>query len=252
MLKKIIFLFSSSILFVACKKKVEPDPAPVDNYLSVTVQPTYLYDGSQNVLLDSLYTTPEGYKVKFTDIKFYVTKLKNGNVNLLEAALLDFRGTGNLLFRTKADYTKFSALEGFIGVDSLLNHSDPSAFPNESPLNISNAGPMHWGWNPGYIFLNIEGKVDTIPDGIANLDHSFSFHIGTDLYRRDFYFTNLNWQYVSATERLLALKLDLWKFLHNPISPIDLKTEFLTHTASGQQALTEKVISNFQQSFMPY
>ena len=252
MLKKIIILFSFSILFVACKKKVEPDPVPVDNYLSVTVQPTYLYDGSQNALLDSLYTTPEGYKVKFTDIKFYVTKLKNGNLNLIESALLDFRGTGNLLFRTKADYTKFSALEGFIGVDSVLNHSDPSAFPNESPLNISNAGPMHWGWNPGYIFMNIEGKVDTIPDGINNLDHSFSFHIGTDLYRRDIYFTNLNWQFVSATERVLALKLDLWKLLHNPISSIDLKSEFLTHTASGQQPLTEKVISNFQQSLQPY
>ena len=252
MLKIIIVLFSSSILFVACKKKVEPEPTPVDNYVKVTVQPTYLFDGSQNVLLDSSYTTPEGYKVKFTDIKFFVTKLKNGNLNLLEAASLDLRETGSLLFRTKADYTKFSALQGYIGVDSVLNHSDPSAFPNESPLNISNAGPMHWGWNPGYIFLNIEGKVDTIPDGIANLDHSFSFHIGTDLYRRDIYFTNLNWQVVSVTERLLALKLDLWKFLHNPISPIDLKTEFLTHTASGQQALTEKVTSNFQQSFMPY
>jgi hypothetical protein len=93
--------------------------------------------------------------------------------------------------------------------------------------------------------------VDTIADGINNLDHSFSFHIGTDLYRRDFYFTNLNWQYLSATERFLALKLDLWKFLHNPISPINLKSEFLTHTASGQQLLTEKVISNFQQSLMP-
>jgi hypothetical protein len=98
----------------------------------------------------------------------------------------------------------------------------------------------------------LEGKVDTIPDGVNNLDHSFSFHIGTDLYRRDFYFPTVTWQTVSPTEKVFPLKLDLWKFLHNPLGPIDLKTQFLTHTASGQQLLTEKVTSNFQQSLVAY
>jgi hypothetical protein len=84
------------------------------------------------------------------------------------------------------------------------------------------------------------------------LDHSFSFHIGTDLYRRDLYFPNVNWQSGATNEKVFAMKLDLWKFLHNPLSPIDLKTQFLTHTASGQQALTEKVTSNFQQALTSY
>ena len=251
MVKYSIGIFSVFILLLSCKKK-DPQPQPVDNYLKITVQPTYSNAGQQNVQLDSVYTTPEGYKVKFTDVKFYVTKLKNGNSNLLESAFFDFSETGLLLARTKGDFAKYSSLQGYIGVDSVLNHSDPSAFPNDSPLNISNAGPMHWGWNPGYIFINLEGKVDTIPDGVNNLDHSFSFHIGTDLYRRDFYFPTVNWQTVSATEKVFPLKLDLWKFLHNPLSTIDLKTEFLTHTASGQQALTVKVTTNFQQSLIAY
>ena len=237
-------------LVTSCKKDDVTPPAT--QYLQVDVIPTYANGGSMQMNLDSVYTTPEGYQVKFTDVKFYTSILRNGQSSLFQASLFDYRATGNFMLNTPGDFTKFSSLQGFIGVDSVLNHSDPSAFPNESPLNISNAGPMHWGWNPGYIFINIEGKVDTIPDGINNLDHSFSFHIGTDLYRRDIYFTNLNWQFKSATERLLALKLDLWKFLHNPISSIDLKSEFLTHTASGQQPLTEKVISNFQQSLQPY
>jgi hypothetical protein len=84
------------------------------------------------------------------------------------------------------------------------------------------------------------------------LDHSFSFHIGTDLYRRDLNFPTVNWQTVSATEKVFPLKLDLWKFLHNPLSSIDLKTEFLTHTGAGQQALTIKVTSNFQQALTAY
>lgn len=236
-------------LVTSCKKD---DVIPTaTQYLQIDILPTYANIGTMPMNLDSVYTTPEGYQVKFTDVKFYTSILKNESNSLLQAALYDLRETGVLMLRTPGDYAKFANLQGFIGVDSVLNHSDPSAFPNESPLNISNAGPMHWGWNPGYIFMNIEGKVDTIPDGINNLDHSFSFHIGTDLYRRDFSFTTLNWLKISESERKLNLKLDLWKFLHNSANSINLKTEFLTHTASGQQPLTEKVISNFQQSLMP-
>ena len=236
-------------LVTSCKKdEVAP---PSTQYLQIDILPTYANIGTMPMNLDSVYTTPEGYQVKFTDVKFYSSILKNETNSLLQAALYDLRETGVLMLRTPGDYAKFANLQGFIGVDSVLNHSDPSAFPNESPLNISNAGPMHWGWNPGYIFMNIEGKVDTIPDGINDLDHSFSFHIGTDLYRRDFSFTTLNWLKISESERKLNLKLDLWKFLHNSANSINLKTEFLTHTASGQQPLTEKVISNFQQSLMP-
>jgi hypothetical protein len=251
-MSKFFFYFLFLIIFIISCKKNDPEPQPVDNYLKITVQPTYMNNGAEHALLDSIYTTPEGYKVKFTDAKFYLTKIKNGNSNLLESAFFDFRETGLLLARIKGDYTQYSSLQGFIGVDSVLNHSDPSAFPNDSPLNISNAGPMHWGWNPGYIFINLEGKVDTIPDGVNNLDHSFSFHIGTDLYRRDLNFPTVNWQTVSATEKVFPLKLDLWKFLHNPLSSIDLKTEFLTHTGAGQQALTNKVTSNFQQALIAY
>ncbi|MFY7668105.1 MAG: MbnP family protein [Crocinitomicaceae bacterium] len=251
-MSKFFFYFLFLIIFIISCKKNDPEPQPVDNYLKITVQPTYMNNGAEHALLDSIYTTPEGYKVKFTDAKFYLTKIKNGNSNLLESAFFDFRETGLLLARIKGDYTQYSSLQGFIGVDSVLNHSDPSAFPNDSPLNISNAGPMHWGWNPGYIFINLEGKVDTIPDGVNNLDHSFSFHIGTDLYRRDLNFPTVNWQTVSATEKVFPLKLDLWKFLHNPLSSIDLKTEFLTHTGAGQQALTIKVTSNFQQALTAY
>ena len=154
-MSKFFFYFLFLIIIIISCKKNEPQPQPVENYLKITVQPTYMNNGTENALLDSIYTTPEGYKVKFTDAKFYLTKLKNGNSNLLESAFFDFRETGLLLARIKGDYAQYSSLQGFIGVDSVLNHSDPSAFPNDSPLNISNAGPMHWGWSSGYIFINL-------------------------------------------------------------------------------------------------
>jgi hypothetical protein len=125
---------------------------------------------------------------------------------------------------------------------------DPSAFPNDSPLNISNAGTMHWSWNTGYIFISIEGKTDTIPDATLNFNHSFSFHVGKDNFLETISFSNVNWQSISNNEHRLKLKLDLLSFLQNPNQPIDLKNEFLTHSGSGQQDLTLKVAQNFKQA----
>ena len=105
---------------------------------------------------------------------------------------------------------------------------------------------MHWGWNPGYIFINIEGKVDTIIDATNNLDLSFSFHVGTDPYLQSFDFTDVTWIDKGNKVWELPLKLDLAAFLANPLSPINLKNEHLTHTAAGQENLTQKVIQNFK------
>jgi hypothetical protein len=240
----IYFIFVVVILF-SCKKD-DPSPiTPTNNYLSITVDPNF---GNQPFYLDSVFTTPEGYKVKFTDLKFYTSALRNGTDTLSKAALFDFSSTGNLLTRLIGDYNKFTSLQGNIGVIQSLNHLDPSAFPNDSPLNISNAGTMHWGWNTGYIFISIEGKTDTIADATLNLNHSFSFHIGTDNFLETMSFSSVNWQSISNNEHRFRLKLDLLSFLQNPTQPINLKNEFLSHSGSGQEALALKVAQNFKQA----
>lgn len=245
--------FAILLALVPALWSCDPDkPTPVDpvsETVKVTITPTY---GSQTFWMDSIYTTTEGYKVKFTELICYFTLLKSPTANLIEAALFDFREKGTTLVNQAGDHTKFTSLSGKIGVDTSLNHLDPSAFPNESPLNISNAGTMHWGWNPGYIFVNLEGKVDTIVDGTNNLDLSFSFHIGTDAYLQSFDFPNVTWQDKGNKVWELPLKLDLAYFLGNPNSPINLKTEFLTHTAAGQETLTQKVIQNFKNALTVY
>jgi hypothetical protein len=245
-MKSKIYFVSVLAIFFSCKKDDPTPPTPASNkYLSITVDPSY---GNQTFFLDSVFTTPEGYKVKFTDLKFYVSALRNGMDTLTKAALFDFSSTGNLLARITGDYNKFSALQGNIGVIQSLNHLDPSAFPNDSPLNISNAGTMHWGWNTGYIFISIEGKTDTIPDATLNLNHSFSFHVGTDNFLETISFSNVNWQSFSDNENRFKLKFDLLSFLQSPTQTIDLKNEFLSHSGSGQEVLALKVVQNFKQA----
>jgi hypothetical protein len=111
---------------------------------------------------------------------------------------------------------------------------------------------MHWGWSSGYIFMNLEGKVDTIPDGVVNTDLSFSFHIGTDPYLQYLQFNNVNWQDIGNNTKQFKLKLDLLAFLGSGSTAIHLNNEYLTHTAAGQEALTQKVITNFKNAISPF
>jgi hypothetical protein len=245
-MKATILCLALICMLTACG---DDKPTAPKAQIQVTMQPVF---GALPFYMDSIYTTQEGYKIKFTELKCYFTLFGNGSNALHQAALLDYRETGSLLFKKEGDYAKFNNLSAILGVDSSLNHLDPSAFPNESPLNISNAGPMHWGWNPGYIFMNVEGKVDTIVDGTTYPDLSFSFHIGTDTYAQNLQFNAVNWTDIGNQTREFKLKLDLLAFLGQGVNSIKLSTENLTHTAAGQEALTQKVIANFKNAISPY
>lgn len=250
-MKNIIFLGIIACCFLLCScNKNKPDPIETPkSFVELTVQPTY---NASNLFLDSVYITTEGYKIKFTDLKFFGTTLKNGSNNLAQVGFFDFALSGNYFMKVEKDVNLFSDLQFILGVDSTLNHNDPSTFLNDSPLNISNAGTMHWGWNPGYIFISVEGKVDTLVDGIENYDHNFSFHVGTDEYLQSKSFSAINWVKTTPNTHTFALQLDLFDVICNAMTPIDLRTEFLAHSSSLQAALTLKFGKNFKSALTPY
>jgi hypothetical protein len=114
------------------------------------------------------------------------------------------------------------------------------------------ANDMHWDWNPGYIFIKVEAKVDTLADGVDNFDHFVIFHIGTDPLIQTLNFTSVNWISNGNGLYTLPLKLDMQKFLQNGAQTIDLKTEHSSHTMAGQEVLSLKVIQNFKDAISLY
>lgn len=243
-------MVSLLVVFTSCKDKVEGEPCdPELAQLKVSVQPVF---GGEILFLDSTYSTVEGYDVQFIELKFFAEDMRGTSEQLKDASLFDYRVTETDLFTGEGTPADFPSLQGNLGVQSSINHSDPSAFPNESVLNISNSGGMHWGWNPGYIFMKVEAKVDTIPDGNPLFDHNVIFHIGQDANFQTLSFSNINWQQAGDLTYHFPLKLDMQAFLQNGTQTIDLKTEYTSHTAPGQEVLSLKVIENFKAAISEY
>jgi hypothetical protein len=244
--KLFISVFLISCAFSCKKPPIKPQETEGKKFIRIDVFPKWK---NEILYLDSIYTTDEGYLIKFTGINFFVSDLVNG-ANSLETALFNYRNS-KTLFKVENDYTKFGSLQGNIGVGT-ENHLDPAAFPIESPLNIMNANGMHWGWNPGYTFVQIEAVVDTLVDNNALLDHSIVYHVGKDENLQSFHFTNLNWEDIGSNIHRLKLKLDLYDFLKVPSQTINLKTEFTSHSGSGEEALSLKIIQNFKAALTPF
>lgn len=236
--------FLASIALSSCKedKITPPEPVVQPNQLEIIVEP---YFGATHIEESTVFTTAEGYDVQLTNMKFYLTNVGNNGSVLASASLFDWLN-GNRLLKVDADYSLFSNLSGNIGVNPTDNHADPAAFANDNPLNITIADDMHWNWNPGYIFLKIEAKVDTLDDGNALFDHNVVLHIGKDENLQLFQLNDLTWNAVSDKLHRASLKVDLETFLQNDGQNIDLKTENSSHSAPGQEALSLKVIENFK------
>ena len=235
----------ASVIF-SCKTDVTPVEENA-HFIHATVQPVY---GNEDLFLDSTYTTPEGYDIQFTDIKFYMQDIRSGDVLIEEAALFDYRERGVELFKTEGSAEGITYINANLGVESEINHLDPSAVDNESMLNIMNSNDMHWGWNPGYIFVKVEAKADTIQDGNPLFSHNIVFHIGLDVNMQTVSINNFNWLSDDEEDRL-KLQLDMQSFLSFP-EIIDVKNEFSSHSAVGQEVLSLKVIQNFRSAISLY
>ena len=242
-----IFLIAIPLLFACNDDEVTPPPTE-QIALNLTLQP---YFGANALQLDQIVTTPEGYDIQFTELKCYFSSFAGTSKQLFDAALFDYRERGTAVFNGYGNPDDFKSLSGLLGVDSAYNHDDPSAFPNDNPLNIMIANDMHWDWNPGYIFLKVEAKVDTLNDGVPNFNHFVIFHVGSDAITQNLSFINLTWNPSGQNTYTLPLKLDMKTFLNNGITSFDLKNEFTSHNMPGQEAISLKVIQHLKQALSP-
>lgn len=241
---KLVALLALSLLFTACKDKEENETevtAPAKK-VQIDLQPQF--DG-ENLVLNQTYTTDQGFSVQFTKLAFIATNLNNDGNELIASAVYNYEEDGTKWIEAEADYAQFSKLEMFVGVPSIINHQDPAAVPNTDPLNILNVGAMHWGWNPGYIFVQVEGKADTTAAQTGVFDQNFVYHVGKDLNLRLATVENINYENTTENTYNALFKIKMEEFFDNGANSIDVRTENSSHSLDSQAQLSAKAISNF-------
>lgn len=175
-----------------------------------------------------------GDKLNVTRLQYYVTPYSithdGGTVTLLNNVILVDAGLATYDSLGNFGITTIEKITLAIGVDSSLNHLDPSlasgALAPKSPS-------MHWGWSPGYRFIAYEGKAGTTNPPTQ----TYELHaLGDHNYH---YITITTAGTTDANGKVIELNADYLKGLND----INVASGLLEH---GETVNTSRMIDNFK------
>lgn len=262
MTNKIILTAFAMLLFlmIACEKdKVDPDDN--DNTIVQSVLDIYIKGkvGNEDFVLNQTYTHDSlGYPYRFETVKLYLSNFTltdaEGNKHNIDTVMFANFYNNHLSSGTKGELLSiqiptgdYTNIKFDLGLDSALNHGDPSNYPNDHPLSTTNGA--HWGWAGGYRFAMLEGKVDTSTLSNGSLNYPFNYHTGfLSLLREINNCINLSITEDNSNE--LSINIDLGRvFVSSDGSIIDPKIESFTHAMGNDMPLAEKVTEHLTSAF---
>ena len=247
-IKPTLILSISLVIFIlsSCEKDVFIPPVlPQDDQGTLEIQfkptmngqplefnETYLGNNNQGVMLET-------FKAYLSSIKLHSgdSILGESEVELLDFSLND----KSLTLKSKKG--TIDAISYDVGLPPALNGTNdpnynPNSYENSHPLSIYNN--MYWSWASGYIFLKIEGRLDTSSQQNQTPNFTFFYHCGLDTLTRSYELSNLNIDINSGQTTVVELALEMNDVLEN----VDISEEFFTHTSDNMELAT-KVIVNF-------
>ena len=228
-----------------CKKDKADEPiASMEQNLALHIHSNV---GIHEANFDSTFQTASGRNFTIEDYRMYVS-----DIVLIKNEGSEFPITGKVILTNpetdeydlgKVPVGNYRGFRFQIGLDSLVNHADPSVYPATDPLSVQTPS-IHWSWNSGYIFWKVEGKVDTTiaQNGPVNVD--YLYHIGTDAMKRPIDFSTDGFSVISGQDQIVHLEFDLLEALSN----VDMTNELITHTMDNP-SIAVKIADNWQAAF---
>lgn len=178
----LVSVTTGAILFIAgCTSDDTTVTPPVTAEMTALTLHFVPMFGTAPLVFNKKYLNAGGDSVQFITAKFYLS-----DVHLVDSLgrLTPVDGFSFVNFASLTNGAVDVTLQGpvgtyrgitfSVGVPLEENHKD--AATQSLPLG-PNSG-MYWGWNPGYIFHMMEGKVDS-----AAVQRDFFFHVGEDSRR---------------------------------------------------------------------
>lgn len=123
----------------------------------------------------------------------------------------------------------FKRLRFAVGLAPEINSADPNQYPSGHPLHPQENG-LHWGWQGGYVFMAIEGRVRRGTEEASG----FSYHLGNSENR---VWVELPVDLDGKRHRTLRLRLDLAQVFDAPSGLLPWRDGTSTHSRSGDPVL---------------
>lgn len=223
------------------------DKSVENGYLKLKFIPTY--KGKVVSMYESV-NNKDGFPMRFKRLSFF-TQVLDGQATLKGSddivSMIDF---SNLTDKAKAEsgvsaefamkQGEYSGVNLGIGIPAGINKKVPSDFPSSSPLSEEN---NYWDSWKSYIFTKTEGALDTLNNGVYNLQ--FSYHTGIDdLYRT----VNLpkNIKIIDGQTTELIIEVDINELLDGKSGAIDPRKNQNAHSLNNKPIAL--IISNNYQT----
>ncbi len=212
---------------------------------------SYLFSGNTAVELGtSLHNHTDGAGIRFDAANYYVSNIRlvptsGADVVYDTVLLINATNAGQPYILGELPVGDYQTIKFDIGLDSARNHSDPSTYSAQHPMYLQSPS-MHWSWSSGYIFMRVEGMIDTTA-AQTGATVAYEYHIGTDNYRKEVS-VPIALQ-VDANTQSISANIDL--LLGTVIGGLNLKTaaDVSTHTMDNMP-LANTLITNTQSSFV--
>jgi hypothetical protein len=240
------------LLFVQCNKcKETVDPPEPEQPTQYTFQWNVVF-GNNDLVQGQTYNHIDGYRLLLEDFRGYVSDItlydENDSAHVIQdIALLNWFNDPQLTI--KADPRTVKRIGFSLGVPSSINtNTDPTTYPNSSPLSVGGAAGMFWTWNTGYIFYQLNGKTDLTGSTTAPLIDPIAYHCGDDILFREIIFDVPDVAVTRGQTQTWQIKLDAQKCFWNDQDTLHLATDYLTHT-TGNLPLAIRAMNLYGSAF---
>ena len=212
-----------------------------------------LYNGANAMAWDDVVSISDVIEYRMEFFKFYLSNLyavktDGSKVSLAEVILADASKSDGMKFTYTIPTGSYDKLEWGIGLDTVLNASDPVQFAASHPLSASQA--MYWSWATKYRFVRIDAKANKDSTLGKPSDILLAYHPGAD----EFYSVIDLVKPFSISEAAntnFNVKLDMAALFDGPGGVITISTEPQTHTEPSDYHIAVKFMNNMKTAFSP-
>lgn len=190
--------------------------------------------GTSDFAYNTEVTNWEGRKVKFTLAQMYLSNFSFRTDDGTDVAIDDsyiLIKPGTMMYELgELPNAHYSRMDFLFGVDSVANtQTDPASWPSGHALSSNNPDHAFWSWNSGFIFVKVEGMVDTTADMSGTANAPFIYHIGTNMLEREL---SLMAHQDIDSDVAIDINVDYLKLFDG----IDLRVERDSHTMNNMPA----------------